>query len=390
MTLFPSLQDESYIYATFYCYFGSPFYSIFIIASAWLIVAVTLNRFLMIILPLKARSLCSPNRVYWSIFGLIIFSLVINIPQFLIFKTIRVNETKVVIVTTTFGSSKNFELWLHCIFALLTPWILIAVLNTIVIYYLSVQRKELERMNDDIRYESKLSKKSIQQLRENQVTRTLLVVTFTYLVFLGMQCILKCLWIFEIEKDVETGAWEMFYEFCKLSLIINSSINSLLYCFTGTLFRNELKRMFGCKAGLRRGSTTTNTRNTEIKKQISKFVPLMSVNTVRSFWSTLITNKRKKLSTVTVTSYSIEAYKIANILQKEYHTDQGLSFSDECFYCSSYLKSIGTNTPKSTGTGTPKSTGTDTPKSIGTDTLKSTGTDTTKSTGFFVSQKVLG
>ncbi|XP_012564736.2 FMRFamide receptor [Hydra vulgaris] len=152
MTLFPSLQDESYIYATFYCYFGSPFYSIFLIASAWLTVAVTLNRFLMIILPLKARSLCSPNRIYWSIFGLIIFSLVINIPQFLIFKTIRVDETKVVIVTTTFGSSKNFELWLHCIFALLTPWILIAVLNTIVVYYLSVQRKELERINDDIKY----------------------------------------------------------------------------------------------------------------------------------------------------------------------------------------------------------------------------------------------
>ena len=117
---------------------------------------------------------------------------------------------------------------------------------------------------------AKLSKKS--QQREDQVTRTLLVVTISFLVLLAWQCVSKCLWISEIGRNETHNEMrekiDKAFAFCKLSIVVNSSMNCLLYCFTGSMFRNELKRTFGCISVLRRGSTTNTTRNTQVKGRL--------------------------------------------------------------------------------------------------------------------------
>ena len=94
------------------------------------------------------------------------------------------------------------------------------------------------------------SKNSKQRKRENQVTRTLLVVTSSFLVLLALQCVSKCFWMTVYKrKEMNENSWmkiDSLYGFAKIGMVINSSINCLLYCVTGSMFKKELAKLFGC------------------------------------------------------------------------------------------------------------------------------------------------
>ena len=143
--LFPSLKDDSYSYAIFFCWFGFPLFFIFLVASIWLVVVVTLNRFIMIAFPMKVRMLYTAQRTYYSILGVIGFSSLVNIPHFFNYEPEKLTNEKWKVAITKFGSSegsKNYEFWVHCIFIVLAPWITIAALNGTIVYKLSNQSKK--------------------------------------------------------------------------------------------------------------------------------------------------------------------------------------------------------------------------------------------------------
>ncbi|XP_002160368.1 G-protein coupled receptor daf-37 isoform X1 [Hydra vulgaris] len=253
-TAFPFLKNNSYHYAAFYSWIAFPFFFIFLIASIWLVVGVTLNRFFMIALPVKVKMLYTPVRTYIGIFVLLAFSLLINIPHFFNFKPLE-EDSKWKIEKTLYGKSKaadNYEFWLHCIFLVLAPWICIAVLNSIILYKLSKQAEISRNTKNSQKYETKSCK---MRNRENQMTRTLLVITFSFLVLLAWQCISQCFWMqWEYKKEKHSRVWEIVdknFAFGKLGVVINSSINFILYCLTGTMFRKEFKKVFCFKISIK-------------------------------------------------------------------------------------------------------------------------------------------
>ena len=91
------------------------------------------------------------------------------------------------------------------------------------------------------------------------MTKMLLAVTFTFLVLLAWQCITQCFWMLKYGKhDADQSKWIMVdtsFAVAKMGVIINSSINWCLYCITSSLFRKQLKKLFGIKS--RRAGTSS-------------------------------------------------------------------------------------------------------------------------------------
>ena len=82
---------NSYAYAAFFSYICFPLLYFFIVSSIWLLVGVTISRFIMVKYPLKAKHLCSVDRTIKSIACILVCSFVINLPHFFSFQPKAIN-----------------------------------------------------------------------------------------------------------------------------------------------------------------------------------------------------------------------------------------------------------------------------------------------------------
>ena len=99
---------------------------------------------------------------------------------------------------------------------------------------------------------SYISSATKQERQEKQMTRSLLFITFSFLILLAWQCITQCFWMLGYGKHdrVQLNTWKMVdssFALAKLGVIINSSINWIFYCFTCSMFRKEMRKLFGLK-----------------------------------------------------------------------------------------------------------------------------------------------
>ena len=254
---YPSV-NQTYSYAAFFSYFGFPIFFFFIVASIWGLVGVTVTRFIMVKFPLKAKDWCSPKRAYIGIGLTLSAAFLINIPHFFNYYPAETNGAYQLQVTK-YGHSKSaqmYEFWVHCMFLVLAPWATIAVLNSLIIHSMLSRTKYMQKL------EKKGSSKPDRNKQDRQMTRVLLTVTFSFLLLLALQCITQC--FFMLGQGKQSVSWDknavsLAYALAKMGVVINSSINCFLYCFTGSIFRNELKKIFSSRGRYAAYSTSNST-----------------------------------------------------------------------------------------------------------------------------------
>ncbi|KAK7475812.1 hypothetical protein BaRGS_00032958 [Batillaria attramentaria] len=237
---------NSVAYAVFFSYLGYPVFFLFVVCSIWFMVGVTVDRFIMVCLITKAKVYCNEKRANLGIFLILGSCFLINLPHFWSF-TIDFdrgeNGTGPALVKTAYQEGEGamrYEFWVHCIFLVLVPWFSVFSLNFTIITKIN---KTNNKMN------SKKTAQSADKCRrsENQITRLLMVVTFSFLILIGFQCIAQCFFMLlpdGFDKEIIDEA----YAIAKLGVVINSSINFILYCLSGRRFRNELLSVLRCRA----------------------------------------------------------------------------------------------------------------------------------------------
>ena len=251
---FPSVSSTA-PFCFFYAYIGFPLFFFFIAVSIWLVVGVTLNRFLMVLFPIKSKKWCSKSRAYLGIIIISVCCFIINVPHFFNFRPQETNGTYSIAQTeyAASGGSKNYEFWVHCMFLVLAPWASIAFFNGGIIYSLMKRANAIKAKFGE-------SKNKEREAKDKQMTVMLLTVTFSFLILLAFQCITQCFYMLKFGSG--TSKWDLVdksYAFAKMGVVFYSAINFVLYCCTGTQFRKELMSMF------RRGGRArylSNTRST--------------------------------------------------------------------------------------------------------------------------------
>ena len=220
-------------YIQFHSYVGFPFYFFFIVSSIWMVICVTMNRFIAVVYPHKAQDWNSLRVTYIIITATLLFSFCINIPHFFNLYP-KYKDGIYSEASTKYGASMTafyYDFWTHCMALVLIPWVTIFCLNIAIIRKL----KYREKLQSNIKGESK---------RERQTTVILLVISVSFLVFLIWQCITQCFWMLKDGQNSKSGSvWfyvDSAYAFARLGVVINSSINFVLYCLTGSMFRKEM------------------------------------------------------------------------------------------------------------------------------------------------------
>jgi len=244
LPVFIPVLRKSFTYAWLYSFFIYPLFSFFLCSSIWIVAAVTLHRFLFVI-----HGKTYPFRK--NIVAIILINIVgflVQIPQFFHFRpsiTIADNSTEGYWTynSTDFANSQPFIdylFWLHCIFLILLPLILIIILNSLLLY-------NINKSNDSVfKY---LSNNDSRMKRNRKMTITILTVTTSFLVLLLWQCIAQCFWLLGYHQDdPDKTIWNMVdasYAVSRLGIIIHSSINCPLYYVSGPIFRREVTKLFG-------------------------------------------------------------------------------------------------------------------------------------------------
>lgn len=244
--MFAPEVKNSAVYAVFFAYLGYPIFFLFVVCSIWFMVGVTVDRFIMVCLITKAKAYCNEKRAHLGIFLILGSCFLINIPHFWSY-TVDFerggNGTGPALLKTEFQKGEGammYEFWIHCIFLVLVPWFSVFSLNVAIIGKINQTNKKM--MSKKTAESADMCKRS-----ENQITRLLMVVTFSFLVLIGFQCIAQCFFMLmpaEFDKEIIDEA----YAVAKLGVVINSSINFFLYCLSGRRFRTELLMVFGCQS----------------------------------------------------------------------------------------------------------------------------------------------
>ena len=225
----------TFSYIWFYCYIGFPLYFFFIVLSIWMVISITYNRFIAVVFPHKTASLNTIPKSYLIIILTVLFSFAINMPHFFNFHPVEDQHApgKWKSGKTDYGNTYGaamYDFWGHCMLLVLIPWILISVLNLVIIRKLYVNRPASK------------GKRS----KEHQTTIILLTISIMFLFFLIWQCITQCFYMLHF-KSGNSEVWfdiSSAYAPARLGVILNSSINFLLYCLSGQMFRKEMYKMF--------------------------------------------------------------------------------------------------------------------------------------------------
>ena len=236
--------------------------------SVWLVIAMSVDRLIVVFFPFKARQWCNSRRTKMTIAGIFIFFSCLFI--YLLIFTVR-SDADTYVVYAVFGNEQvNFyhygiQPWVDVTFYLCLPFMILTVTNSLVTVQITALSKralrkfdtcagpEMQGGNGAISGSgsgsgSAASKVGIPRA-EIQMTIMANVVCLTFLI-LTLPLTLTTLMVSGIFTELSPEPaiyWSVSHGICGVLPFVNSAINFILYCMTGMKFRRELQQMFtGC------------------------------------------------------------------------------------------------------------------------------------------------
>ncbi|XP_069183263.1 LOW QUALITY PROTEIN: FMRFamide receptor [Procambarus clarkii] len=199
--------------------------------SVYLTVTVTVERYIAVCRPLRARSLCTYGRAKIYVISVALFSVLYNIPRFweVSYKECNVKEAEFVIVLPTALRTHPYYIeiyimWMYLIVMYLVPFLSLMIFNFFIY-------REVRAANHERQQLSRLQKKEIG------LAVMLLVVVTVFFVCNVLAFIINILELLGITIELLTNA-------SNLLITINSSVNFIIYCIFGQKFRKLFLKMF--------------------------------------------------------------------------------------------------------------------------------------------------
>lgn len=204
--------------------------------SAWLIVFISLHRYVVICKPFLTRVLCRKSVTVKCISLLVTFFLTFNTH---VFWTVDVHHTYDISVCEGSSTFNRILHYLDGIFYCILPSVILIALNILMVTRIVQKtRRDSVILHIERRYQ--------QELR---LTKVLMVVSITFVItsfpISVVMMLTNYLNAILSTRPLAVGPWiarcsaDMF-------MYLNHSLNFVLYSFTGSTFRNQLKRML-CK-----------------------------------------------------------------------------------------------------------------------------------------------
>ncbi len=222
--------------------------------TGWRMVLIATNRYIAVGKPLHAPRLCTKRNVKVQILVMTLFIIAYNIPRFFEYKYISVNVTSA--DNTTQEQEENiglqskviynilYENVSYCLFVFLIPLIVLVVLNVHLVRELKAAQKSREALT------------SRTSTEENNITLVMIVIILVFIVCQTPSALNQILYYIVEEKQKQTCSHYMkYYHICNLLIIMNSSMNFVIYCVFRRQFQQDLWALFRGKPPRQHNST---------------------------------------------------------------------------------------------------------------------------------------
>lgn len=244
--------------------------------SAWLIVAVTIERFLAVWFPLKANAMCSISRAKFITFMIAVIFILINVH---IFWTAQLLVTRQSLDGSNYICAayayENFVCkifpWVNLVLYSFLPCLILIVLNVLIIICLLKTKHVPSTMTKDD-----------NQLRNShrKLAMTLIFVSFTWIVTTTPRPLFG-LFATKPKSLEEVATALMWRVICYQLMYINHAVNFFLYCLSGEKFRIQFKK-FLCQMCLKRQApkarlTFKSSNSNSTGQEVYSSIPLVSV-----------------------------------------------------------------------------------------------------------------
>ena len=210
-----------------------------VMCSTFFILSMTFERFYGIIQPHKAALLNTVKRAKIIISAIVVFSAIFNIPH--LFATSEaVGQCAPIGKAIQYIYGKIYS-WLNSLLPFFLPFVLLLFMNTVIIYTLTV-RSHFSQSQGQFEGQVETSK---MKNTEKQITVTLLLVTFSFLVLMMPSClILIYVMVFDFTQSPQAFAgYYLFGNIAGQAYFTNSGINFFLYVISGRKFRTDLMKV---------------------------------------------------------------------------------------------------------------------------------------------------
>ncbi|KAH3777543.1 thyrotropin-releasing hormone receptor-like [Dreissena polymorpha] len=233
--------------------YGNILINVVLLASVWLTVMLTVERYIAICHPLRAITLCTVVRARIIIISIVVSAFLYHVVDIFRYTILFhpdpcVEKDVPAIQFTPLGLNQNFrkvKSWVDCFLFAISPIIMVLVLNILLILEIHRSTKYLRHhlANDS-------NVRTIISCEEKRITWMLIIVVIVSGVCQGPYIILgifKTLFPGVIFSHFNTMTYVTV-----LFLVLRSSFNFIIYCWFSETFRNTFKRIVcvaKCKLG---------------------------------------------------------------------------------------------------------------------------------------------
>lgn len=219
--------------------------------SVYLTLIVTIERWVAVCHPFRAKALCTSSRARWYVLGTAAFALAYNAPKFFeaeLYTSLDAGEVVYCVRSNiefrTDAYVAIYIHWMYLIVMYIIPFSALAALNACIVR--QVRRAQAER--------ARLSR---VQRREISLATMLLVVVLVFFLCNLLPLVTNS---FELFLENELEKLDPLVKTSNLLVTINSSVNFVIYVIFGEKFQRVFLKMF-CAGRLRRRDSPENTRD---------------------------------------------------------------------------------------------------------------------------------
>ena len=226
--------------------------------SSWLIVCMTIDRFIAVWFPLQVATLCSIRHAWISTVIMVVLAMLSNVHVFWTFYLYQ--SRRCTYYSSLFFMKHIFEPLKFASYCFV-PFVIVISLNIAIICKLKWRSSFIRRQN------TRQGGGSGGSTGHDRIIYLLLTVSFTWF-FLTLPVSLLGYVPFLHNNKIATS-------FCFIFMYTNHSINFYLYCLTGKKFRQELKEVLHCQTVTKGqqqiqngGEITKSTLKTDVNEKI--------------------------------------------------------------------------------------------------------------------------
>ena len=240
------------IYTTYMRAYAWVFNSTNLMVNTYIVVAVTVQRYIAVCWPLKASTLASVKVAKIQIVGIIVSATIFNIPRICEFIVITVpvagtNETTLKRIKTELGQSFPFAFGYNVISDSVVMYVVpLTILVTLNIFLVRALRQATQKRSE-MKRTGNPNEEQRKQIDDREITKSLIVVVIVFVICQITPPVRRLLAAVLGGNENQCGTFYYFYhDIHNLASVVNAAANFVIYCWCGIRFRRIVKFML-CK-----------------------------------------------------------------------------------------------------------------------------------------------